>query len=138
MCLKQVSQGLFGIFGDTGRQIFLPKAAHSQNVEDEHTMISRYGTTALTDDVRVRNFGFITDTLDVIDHVARVLLECVVHARFEIGLRAVIIYPEPASDIEILEPGTQFFEVDIDSRALDNCALNLADVGNLAAEMKVE
>ncbi len=101
VCLKQVDERLFGIFRQRRRKLRLAESADSKNVEHEHAVVSRNRSSALRDDVRVRHFRFIADTLDVVDDVARIFLERVVNAGFEVGLRAVVIDSQAAANIQI-------------------------------------
>ena len=61
------------------------------------------GAAALGDDAGVRHLALVAHVLDVVDDVVRVLLEGVVDARLEVGLRAVVVDAEAAADVEELE-----------------------------------
>src|SRR5262249_41065853 len=80
----------------------------------------------------------IAYALDVIDDVVGVFLKGVVHARFEIGLRAVVIDPQPAAHIHILKPGAGAFQFDVDAARFHHRALDLADIRDLAAQVEVK
>ena len=82
--------------------------------------------------------GIVAHRLDVVDDVVGVLLERVVDARLEIGLRAVVVDAEAAADVEVLETGSGLDELGIDARRLVEGALDDADVRNLAAEVEVQ
>ena len=101
-------------------------------------MIRGDGAAAFRNDRRMRHLGFVADALDVIDDVVRVFLQRVVDARFEIGLRAVVVDPESAADIHILQPGARALQLDVDADRLAHRALDLADVGDLAAQVEVQ
>ena len=80
----------------------------------------------------------VADGLDVVDDVVRVLLERVVHARFEVRLRAVVVDAEAAADVEEFEPGARLDQLGVDARRLVQGALDDADVRDLAAEVEVQ
>ena len=88
-------------------------------------MVRHDGPAAFGDDRRVRDLRLVADGLEVVDHVGGVFLQRVVHARLEIGLRAVVI-------------DARLNELDVDARSLVKGALDDADVRNLAAEMKMQ
>ena len=69
---------------------------------------------------------------------AGVLLERVVDGRFEVGLRAVVVHAQAAADVEVQEPGAMAGQVGVDPRGLGQRALDVADVGDLAAQVEVQ
>ena len=81
---------------------------------------------------------FIAHRLDVIDDVVGVFLQRVVHRRFEVGLRAVVIDAEAAADVHEFEAGALLGQLAIHACRFVQCALDDADVRDLAAEMEVE
>ena len=94
--------------------------------------------SALRHDRGMRHAGFIAHGLQVIDDVAGVLLEGVVQARLEVGLRAVVVDAKASAHIHVLQSGAGLVQFDVDPRRLSECALDDADVRNLAAQMKVQ
>ena len=74
----------------------------------------------------------------MVDDVVGVLLERVVHARFEVGLRAVVVDAQTAADVEVLEAGALLDQLGVDARRLVQRALDDPDVRNLAAEVEVQ
>ena len=118
--------------------LLVAEARDAEDVEDEHAVVGDDRAAALRDDRRVRHAGFVADRLDVVDDVVGVLLERVVHARFEVGLRAVVVDAEAAADVEVLQPGAQLGELGVHARRFVQRALDDADVGDLAAEVEVE
>src|SRR5207248_776934 len=56
----------------------------------------------------------------------------------EIGLRAVVIHSEAAAHIEELHAGTDPRQFDINTSGLGQRILDVADVGDLAAEVKMD
>ncbi len=93
---------------------------------------------AFRHDRRVRHLRLVTHRLQVIDDVVGVFLERVVDARFEVGLRAVVVHAEAAADIQVLQPGARLDQLDVDARRFVERPLHDADVRDLAAEVKVE
>ena len=96
---------------------FLAESAHAQYVEYQHAVIGGDGAPAFGHDGGMRHFGFVADILDVIHNVVRVFLQRVVHAGFEIGLRAVVIDAQAAANVEIFQPGARAFQLHINARA---------------------
>src|SRR5687767_7260289 len=80
----------------------------------------------------------VTHRLDVVDDVVGVLLERVVDARLEIGLRAVVVDAKAAADVEELETGARLHELGVNARRLVEGAFDDPDVGDLAAEVEVQ
>jgi hypothetical protein len=84
--LDQVGEGLLPFEVGRGRHLLIAEARHAEHVEHEHAVIGHDCATALGDDGRMVDAGFVADRLNVIDDVVRVFLERVVHARFEVRL----------------------------------------------------
>ena len=101
-------------------------------------MVRHHGASALRHDRRVRHAGIVTHRLDVIDDVVGVFLERVVHARFEVRLRAVVVHAQAAADVQVLQPGARARQLRVHAGGLVQRRLHDADVGNLAAEVKVQ
>ena len=89
--------------------------------------------------VGMRHLGLVAHALDVIDDVVGVLLQRVIDARFEIGLRAVVVDAQAAADVhDRSSPAPARRSSTIHARRLDHRALDLADVGDLAAQMEMQ
>ena len=80
----------------------------------------------------------VADVLDVINDVVGVLLQRVIDAGFEVGLRAVVVDAQPAADVENFKPRAVPSSFDVNARRLDHCAFDVADVGDLAAEVEMQ
>src|SRR6185312_478837 len=93
---EEIDQRLFRIFGNAGGEIFLTESADAEHVENKQAMISGDSPAALGNDAGMRNFAFVADVLDVIDDIAGVFFERVIDARFEVGLRPIVVDAEPA------------------------------------------
>jgi hypothetical protein len=74
----------------------------------------------------------------VVDHVARVLLQRVVHRRIEVRLRSVVVDSQPAADVEVLDRRPERAQLDEGARRLAQRVLDGADVGHLAADVVVQ
>ncbi len=94
--------------------------------------------SAFGNDRRVRHLCLVAHRLQVVDDVVGVFLQRVVDARFEIGLRAVVIDAEPAADVHVFQARARLDELHVNARRLVERPLDDTDVGNLAAEMEVE
>src|SRR5208283_129893 len=135
---QEVDQRLFDVVRQRGGHLLVAIASHAQDVEHQNAVIGGDGAAALGDDGRVRDLALIADVLDVIDDVVGVLLERVVDAGFEIGLRAVVIDAQAAADVEEFEAAAALLEIDVDAGGFDDRGLDVADVGDLTAEMEVQ
>ena len=113
-------------------------AGHTQHVDHQHAVVGRHRPPALGDDVRMRHIGIPADGVDVRDHVVGVLLQGVIDAGVEVGLRTVVVDAQPAAHVQVLQPGAATVQIDIDSRRFDKGRLDLANVGHLAAKVKVQ
>ena len=80
----------------------------------------------------------VTHRLHVVDDVVGVFLERVIHARLEVGLRAVVVHAEAAADVDELEPGARLHQLRVDARRFVERPLDDPDVGDLAPEMEVQ
>ena len=134
----QVDQRLLGVRRRLGRHIGLAHPRHAQNVKHQHAVIRGDGAPAFGDDGGVRHFDFIAHVLHVINDVVGVFLQGVVDAGFEIGLRAVVVDSESAAYVEVFQPGAGARQVHVDADGFVHRALNLTDVGDLAAQVEVE
>ena len=74
----------------------------------------------------------------MVDNVVGVLLQGVVDAGLEVGLGAVVIDAQTAAHIQILQAGPGAGQIDIHAHGFVHGPFDLADVGNLAAQVKVQ
>ncbi len=72
------------------------------------------------------------------DHVVGVFLQRVVDRRLEVGLRAVVVDAQAAADVEILHTRADAVQLDVDPGRLGQGVLDVADVGDLAAQVEVD
>ncbi len=132
----QVDERLLGVRGRLLRHIRFAHSSHAQNVEHQHAVVGGDGAAAFRDDGGMRHADLVADVLHVVDDVVGVLLQRVVDARFEISLRSVVIDAEAAADIQILEAAAGAGQIHVDAYGFVYGALDLADIGDLAAEME--
>ncbi len=74
----------------------------------------------------------------MVDQVGGVLLQRVVDAGFEVGLRAVVVDAQPAAHVEVAQPRPGAAQFHVHAGRLGHGALDLADVGDLAAQVEVQ
>ena len=65
------------------RDLFIAHAGYAENVKHQHAMIRGNGASALGHDDRMFHIRFVAHILDVVHDVVRILLQRVIHARFE-------------------------------------------------------
>ena len=136
--LLQIDQRLLGILRDLRREFVVAEAGHAQNVEHQHAVIRGDGAPAFGNDGGMRHFGFVAHVLDVIDDVVGVFLQRVIDARFEIGLRAVVIDAQAAADVQIFQARAGALQLHVHARRFHHRGLDLADVGDLAAQVEMQ
>ena len=101
--VDQVDQRLLDLFAvRRWAAAVVAEARDAEHVEDQHRVIRDHGAAAFRHDRRVRHARIVAHALDVVDDVVGVFLERVVHARLEVGLRAVVVDAQAAADVEIL------------------------------------
>ena len=125
--------------GSSWGRLVVAQPGDAEHVEDEHAVVGDDRPAALRDDRRMRHACLVADGLDVIDDVVGVLLQRVVDARFEVGLRTVVVDAQSAADVEVLEARRpRLPELGVDARGFVQRALDVADVRDLAAEVEVQ
>ena len=136
--VEQVEQRLLDVLGQLQRHVVFALAGHAQHAEHQRTVIGHDRAAAFGDDRGMRHAGFVAHALHVVDDVVGVFLQRVVGARFEIGLRAVVVDAQPAADVEVRQPGALPHQVDVDAHRFVQRAFDLADVRDLAAQVEVQ
>jgi hypothetical protein len=129
---------MFGVRRRHGRHVGFTHPGDAQHVEHQHAVIGRDGAPALRDDGGMRHFDFVAHVLHVVNDVVGVLLQGVVDAGFEIGLRAVVIDAQPAAHVQVLQPGAGARQIYVHADGFVHRALDLADIGDLAAQVEVQ
>ncbi len=100
-------------------------------------MIGRHRAPGLAHDHRMRDVARVADARDPVDHIARVLVERVVHRGGEIGAAAVVVDAEAAADVDVLQSRAHELELRVHVRELVDRVLDAADVLQLAARVAV-
>ena len=70
--------------------------------------------------------------------LSETLLERVVDARLEIGLRSVVVDTQAAADVQDFETGALLDQLRVDARGFVQRALHDSNVGNLTAQMEMQ
>ena len=96
------------------------------------------GAPRFGDDVRAGDPGLVADVLHLVDDVVGVLLDGVVDAGKIARLGAVVIDPQAAADIDVLQADPELLHLHVDAGPLDEGVLDLVDLGDLAADMEME
>ena len=101
-------------------------------------MIGGNRAATFRDDGGVRHVGFIANVLYVINNIVRVFLQRVIHARFEVCLRPIVIDTKPAAHIHILQAGAGLAQFRVQASRFIDSGFHLPDIRDLAAQMKVQ
>ena len=110
-----------------------------QNVDDEHGMVGGEGTTALGDDVRVREVILLADVDELRHGVVGILLYGVVHGVLpHAGACAVVVYAKAVADVHEVETEAHLRQLYVELRGLAQGILDAAYLGNLAADVEVD
>ncbi len=110
----------------------------AEGLDHQHRVVGDDGPPRLGDDVRVRDLLVVADVGDVVDDVARVLVDGVVHRRVEGGARAVVVDGEAAAHVEVLDGVPHLPELGVVARRLAHRALDDQDVRHLRADVEVQ
>ena len=111
----------------------------AEDVHDDARVVRDDRAPGLRDDVRLGDLLVLADPLHVVDDVADVLLDRVVHRRgVPVVARADVVDAEAAADVEVLDREPHLAELRVDARALVHRVLHDADLGELAADVEVE
>ena len=134
---EEVGDRLGGVGFDFVRRFAAVEVRSAEHVEDQHAVIGHHGSARFRNDRRVRHTFLVADSLDAEDDVVGVFLQRVVHRRFEIGLRTVVVDAEAAADVEVLQPGAGFVQFNENACRFGQGFLHLANIGDLAAKVEV-
>ena len=136
--IEQIDEWLLQFVARDLRYRFLAEPGHAEDIEHQHAVVRHEGPSALGNDRRVRDLRLITHRFQVVDDVVCVLLKRVVDAGFEVGLRPVVVDPQPAANVHILQTGARFHELDIHAGRFVQGTFDDPDVRNLASQVKVQ
>ncbi len=125
------------VFLDAAGDAELVERRGAERVEDEHAVVRDRCASRLADDHRVLDLARVAHAGDAVHDVAGVLVDRVVHRRFEVRAAAVVVDAEPAADVDVLHAGAHQLELGVHVRQLVDRILDAADVLQLAARMAV-
>ncbi len=74
----------------------------------------------------------------MVDDVVRVLLQGVVDSGFEIRLCSVLVDSQPSTDVLIAQARAGALQFDVDSAGFHHRGFDLANIGDLAAQVEVQ
>ncbi len=143
MCFEQVEHRLRQLLAaavvlfDAAGDAELVERRGTERIEHQHAVVRGSRAPGLADDHRVLDLAGVAHAGDAVHDVARVLVDRVVHRRFEVRAAAVVVDAEPAADVDVLHAGAHQLELGVDVRQLVDRILDAADVLQLAAGMAV-
>ncbi len=109
-----------------------------EDIGHQHRIVGHRGPARFGDDVGTFYAGFLADVLDLVDHVVGVLFHRVIDAGKVAGLGAVIIHPQTATNIEVLDIESQLAHLGVDPGRFDQGGFDLVDLGDLTADVRVQ
>ena len=116
----------------------LDPIGHVEHVRHEHGVVGGDRPARLGHEGRRRDLFLLADLLDRVDDVVGVLLDRVVHGRVERRLGAVVVDAEPAAEVQVVDRDALGPQLRVDAARLADRLLDLADVGDLRADVEVE
>ena len=108
-----------------------------EHVEHQDAVVRGDGAAGFADDHRMRDAAGLADAADAVHDIVRVFLDAVVHRGGIVAGRAVVVDAETTADVDVLEAGTEKFELRVDMRELVDGVLDALDVLQLAARVAV-
>ena len=110
----------------------------TNDIGDQHGVVCSQGTAGLADDGRVRQVELAADIADAPDHVVGVLGEAVVRGAVALGTGALVVHTQAAAHVHHLDLGAKTAQLGVEAAALADAALDVADVGDLGAQVEVQ
>lgn len=101
-------------------------------------MVSGQGTAGLADDGRVRQVELAADIADAPHHVVGVLGEAVVGGAVALGTGSLVVHPQAATHVNHFDVGTEATQFGVETAALADATLDVADVGDLGTQVEVQ
>ena len=80
---------------------------------------------------------FFAQFVERVNDVIRIFLQRIVHTAGMGGMRAIVIDPQPAANIHILDIAAILPQLNIEGSHLTKCRFDRVDVGDLATQMKM-
>ena len=142
---RQVLEGLQHVFelgrailGQLFRQGIGLELGDVEDVEQQDRVVGHQGPARFGDDDRVGDVLVLQRGHDRLDDVGAVFLEGVVAAGEKIGLGTVVIHSQAAAEIEVFDLGPFLDQPGIDPAGLVDRGADLADIGDLRAQVVVD
>ena len=108
------------------------------HLDQQQRVVRRERAARLADHVRHRDLLLAARLGERVDDVVRVLLQRVVDARVGRRLRAVVVHAEPAADVHVRDVDARLPKLGVVARELLEPELDVANVGDLRSEVKVD
>jgi hypothetical protein len=100
-------------------------------LEDQQGVRGHDGSAGFADDIWDRHLGGFADLLDVVHHVARVLLDGVVHRALEVGPGAIVVDAQAATDVEVAHGEAHLDQLAVEAGSFGHRVLDRDDVRDL-------
>ena len=125
------------VVGDHG-QLDVLLRLDVDDVEQQQRVVRGERAARFRDEIRHRDLELAAHFGERVHDIVRVLLHGVVHARRDRGARAVVVDAEPAADIDVADAHARRVQLRVEARDLLQPGLDVADVGDLGAEVEVD
>ena len=109
-----------------------------EDVRHEDRVVRGHGAAGLGHEHGRGYLLLVADLLDRVDHVIGVLLHGIVHGRVERRFRAVVVHAEAAAEVQVLDRDVLRPQLRVHAAGFADRLLDLADVGDLRADVKVQ
>ena len=109
----------------------------AEDVKDEHAEVASDGASGFGDEIRVRNFGFVADLGDHLDHVRAVFLQGIV-AAVGAGTGTVVVDGQSAAEVDESHFSAFLDELHVDASRLHGALADGLDFRNLRPLVEVE
>ncbi|MNQ69026.1 hypothetical protein D3C85_836030 [compost metagenome] len=110
----------------------------TNQIGDQHGVVGGQGTAGLADDGRVRQVELAAHIADAPHHVVGVLGQAVVGGAVALGAGALIVHTQAAAHIDHVDGHAETTQLGIETAALADAALDVADVRYLGAQVEVQ
>jgi hypothetical protein len=136
---QQVLHEVDVVLGD-GVVLFVPVGGTGglEHVEHQHAVVGGEGASGFGDDVGMGERVLVGGVGDRVDHVVGVFLHRVVHGACRGGTRSVVVHAQASADVHEFHGNAHLAQLAVELRHFAQAALDLADVGDLAAQVEVD
>ena len=110
----------------------------SEHFHDQHAVMRDDGAAAFTDDVRVRHLLRVADVGDVINDVVGVFLKRVIGGAVESRTAAVVIHPQAAAHIHVLDGKPHLVQLGVKPGGLLHRFFDGQNIRHLRADVEME